>query len=322
MQPPLTRMKRLTKEPLFHFLLIGAVLFGVYAWRNRGAPSETKTRQVRVSEDDVLWLKENWAKQWQREPTRDELRGLVTEFLKEELLAREAREMGLDQNDIVVRRRLAQKVEFLVQDTAQLVEPTEDDLRKFYASHPERFSEPARVSFTHIYFSREKRKDAAADAKAALVYLRDPQPPARHSPGEGESTRNPQPSELGDCLLLDSDFPEVDQQAVAGQFGEKFATVVFALPAGSWHGPIESGYGLHLVRVLSQTPARQREFARVRLQVLDRWREQRQQESNRGYFAALLKKYDVVMDETVRPLIGTLNGTAAPEEVLAWVRSQ
>jgi hypothetical protein len=173
-------MKRLTKEPLFHFLLIGAVLFGAYAWRNRGTPGENQARQVRISEADVKWLKETWARQWQREPTLDELGGLVTEFLKEELLAREAREMGLDQNDTVVRRRLAQKVEFLVQDTSQWVEPTEDDLRKFHAAHPERFSEPARVSFTHIYFSREKRTDAAADAKGALeLWLI--QPPAQEA---------------------------------------------------------------------------------------------------------------------------------------------
>jgi len=289
-------MERLTKEPLLHFLLIGAVLFGAYAWRNRTAPGESKIRQVRVSEDDVLWLKETWAKQWQREPTRDELRVLVTEFLKEELLAREAREMGLDQNDIIVRRRLAQKVEFLVQDTSQLAEPTEDDLRKFYAAHPEPFSEPARVSFTHVYFSREKRKDAAADANAVLARLGDHQP----------SALDPQPSEMGDRLLLDSNFSDIDQQAVAGQFGEKFATAVFAQPAGSWRGPIDSGYGLHLVRVLSQTPARRREFAQVRLHVLDRWREQRRQESNGEYFAGLLKKYDVVVDESVKPFVGVL----------------
>lgn len=296
MQPSVNRMKRLIREPLLHFLLIGAVLFGAYVWRNRGAPGESKLRQVRISEADVKWLNETWAKQWQREPTQEELRGLVTEFLKEELLAREAREMGLDQDDIVVRRRLAQKVEFLVQDTSQWVEPTEADLQKFYAAHPGRFSEPARVSFTQVYFSHKQRPDAAADAQAALVRLRYPQ----------FSTLNLQPSEQGDRLMLDSDFRDVGQQTVAGQFGDEFAAAVFALPAGDWHGPVQSGYGLHLVRVLSQTPAQQREFAQVRLQVLDRWREQRRQESNREYFAGLLKKYDVVMDESVKPLVGPL----------------
>ena len=129
-------------------------------------------RQVRVGENDVKWLKETWARQWQREPTREELHGLVIDFLKEELLAREAREMGLDENDTIVRRRLAQKVEF-VQDTARLAEPTEDDLRRFYAAHPERFSEEARVSFTHVYFSRDHPQEAAA-ARARLRPTRTP----------------------------------------------------------------------------------------------------------------------------------------------------
>ncbi len=294
-------MKKLLQEPLLHFLLIGAVLFGAYAWWNRGAQSDAGGRQVRISENDVMWLKETWIKQWQREPNREELRGLVTEFLKEELLAREAREMGLDQNDVFVRRRLAQKVEFMVQDTSRLAVPSEEDLRRFYAAHPERFGEPARVSFTHVYFSRENRKDPAADAKSALARLLDPKSPGLHA----------QPSELGDRLLLDSEFREMEQQAVAGQFGAKFAGAVFALPPGAWHGPIESGYGLHLVRVSAQTPARPREFAQVRAQVLERWQDQRQREDNEKYFASLLKKYDVEVDASVKPLVGVLGETEA-----------
>ena len=148
-------MKRLLKEPLLHFVVLGALLFGAYSWLNRGARSEGPAKQVRVSETDVKWLVETWTRQWQRPPTRDELRGLVTGFLKEELLAREAREMGLEENDTIVRRRLAQKLEFLLQDTSRLAEPSEEDLHKFYAAHPERFQAEARVSFTHVFFNRE-----------------------------------------------------------------------------------------------------------------------------------------------------------------------
>jgi hypothetical protein len=289
-------MKKLFQEPLIHFLLLGALLFGAYAWRNRSVPGEVRAGQVLISERDVVWLKETWAKQWQREPDQDELRGLVTEFLKEELLAREAREMGLDQEDVYVRRRLAQKMEFLVQDTSRLAVPTEDDLRRFYSAHPERFSEPAMISFTQIYFSREARTNAAADARAALAQLN------RGSATNG-SLAAPQ---LGDRFMLDSEFHEADPAAVAGQFGVKFAEAVFGLPLNTWHGPVESGYGVHLVRLTAQTPARLRDFAAVRTQVLDRWQEQRQREDNQKYFASLLKKYDVVFDASVKPLVGTL----------------
>lgn len=124
------------KEPLLHFLIIGTLMFGAYSWLNRGAIS---TRVVHLRTNEILWLKETWTRQWQREPTEAELQGLVAEYLREELFAREAHELGLDENDTIIRRRLAQKLEFLVQDTSRLAEPTEDDLRRFYAASPERF---------------------------------------------------------------------------------------------------------------------------------------------------------------------------------------
>lgn len=283
------------KDPLFHFLIVGTLMFGVHAWLNRGAPDEAATslRMVRIRTNEVLWLKETWTRQWQREPTEAELKGLVAEYLREELFAREAHELGLDENDTIVRRRLAQKLEFLVQDTSRLAEPTEDALRRFYAADREQFQTEARVSFTHVYFSRERRTDAPADAKMVLAEL--------SRVGATEHTL-----ELGDRLLIDAEFHDVDEQTVASQFGHEFAAAVFALSPGVWHGPLESGYGLHLVQVTEAKPARQREFAEVRAQVLERWRAQRQQEDNETYFAGLLKKYDVVVDENLKPLLDPL----------------
>lgn len=293
-------MNRLVKEPLVHFLLAGALLFGAYGWLNRDASGTAGNapRQVRITASEVAWLQETWARQWQREPTREELRGLVTEFLKEELLAREARAMGLDQDDIIVRRRLAQKMEFLVQDTSRLIEPTEADLRRFYAAHPELFRTVARVSFTHLYFSRDKRKDAMADAKKALAKL---------AAGEEETSA----AESADRLLLDSEFRDVDEQTVAGQFGPEFARAVFALRPGAWHGPVASAYGLHLVRLSAIQPASSHAFTEVKDKVLDHWREQRRHEDNEKYFAGLLAKYEVVVDDSLKPLIGPLIGPLA-----------
>jgi parvulin-like peptidyl-prolyl isomerase len=267
-------------------VLIGAVLFGVYEWRNRAVPGGAGAGQVHISEADVKWLKETWSKQWQREPDNGELRGLVTEYLKEELLAREAREMGLDQDDIYVRRRLAQKVEFLVQDSSRLAQPSEEDLQKFYAAHPERFTDDERVSFTHIYFNSEHRADLAS----ALARLK----------------AGANPAELGDRLLVDPKFEGADPQAVSGHFGAEFSRAVFALPPGEWSGPVASGYGLHLVRVSETKPAQVRAFREVREQVLQRWHDARQREDNEKYFASLLKKYDVVLDENVKLMVGPL----------------
>jgi hypothetical protein len=175
---------------------------------------------VRITSNEIAWLKETWSRQWQREPTRDELRGLVTDFLKEELLAREARALGLDQDDTIVRRRLAQKLEFLVQDTSTLAEPTEEDLRRFYEANPERFQTDARISFTQVFFSREKRANAATEANAALKDL----------------ARGANAVDLSDRILVDSDFVNADMQSVAGQFGREFADAVFALKPGGGPG--------------------------------------------------------------------------------------
>ena len=142
---------------MLHFLVLGALLFGAYAWLNRGASArqERGAGAVRITTNEVAWLADTWARQRQHPPTREELRGLVTEYLKEELLAREARAMGLDEDDLVVRRRLAQKLEFLVQDTSQLAEPTDEDLRRIYEANLEQFQTKARISFTQVFFNRD-----------------------------------------------------------------------------------------------------------------------------------------------------------------------
>jgi hypothetical protein len=289
-------MQRFLKEPLLHFVVLGALIFAVYSWLNRSSPGNTSAAgTVRITGNEVVWLRETWSRQWQREPTVEEMRGLVTDFLKEELLAREARSLGLDQDDTIVRRRLAQKLEFLVQDTSRLADPTEEDLRRFYEANPERFQTDAHISFTHVFFSREKRAAAAADAKAALNDL----------------ARGANPADFGDRLLVDSEIVDADMQSVAGQFGREFADAVFALKPGNWSGPIESGYGLHLVRVSEVKPGKRRAFFEVKTQVLEYWREQRQRSDNEKYFASLLKKYDVVVDDSVKPLIGSLSEPVA-----------
>ena len=278
---------KILREPLLHFVVAGALLFAAYSWLRRGEKGDAPVA-VRITANEVAWLRETWSRQWQREPTQDELRGLVTDFLKEELLAREARAMRLDENDTIVRRRLAQKVAFLVEDTARLAEPTEQDLRRFYDAHPEHFQAEARVSFTHVFF----RDGKDAEAKAALAEL----------------ARGADAAALGDRLLIDAELRDADAQSVAAQFGADFAKSVLTLKPGAWSGPVVSGYGLHLVRVAEHTPGRLRDFAEVKARVLERWRDGQQRESSARYFAGLLKKYGVAVDQDLKPLIGPLDG--------------
>jgi parvulin-like peptidyl-prolyl cis-trans isomerase-like protein len=292
-------MIRWLKEPFLHFLVGGGVLFAAYAWLNPSAPDGISgRRQVRIGPGEVRWLTDTWVRQWHREPTPAELRVLASSLLKEELLSREARELRLDEHDTIVRRRLAQKLEFLLQDTAGIAEPTEDELRRLYDATPEVYRTEPRVSFEQVYFSRGRRTNATKDAADALVTLVNV-PSADTGP-------------IGDPLLVEAEFREADRQTVASVFGPEFAAAVFALRPGAWHGPLESGFGAHLVRVSSTDPGRRRAFAEVRPQVRDRWREQKQRENESRFFDQLMSKYDVVIDEGVKSAIGPLTLTLGP----------
>jgi hypothetical protein len=284
---------RLLKEPLLHFLLAGAALFGVYALLNR-TPDNSSTgtpAQVHISPGDVQWLKENWTTQWRRPPTPEELRGLVTDYLNEQLLAREARALGLEDNDVIVRRRLAQKLIFLIDDTMRRVEPTQDELQRHYEANADRFRSDAHISFAHIYFSPQRRRDARSDAMDALKLLLS------------DST-DQRSAELGDALLLESEHHNETERSVSNAFGPGFARAVFALRTDTWSGPIESGYGLHLVRVSFVRDAQVRPLHEVRERVVADWRREQEQSAKQRYLDELRRKYHVVADEEVKALIG------------------
>jgi hypothetical protein len=285
-------MVNIFKEPLLHFVLAGGVLFGVHAWLARPAesPEQSMVQQVRIGARDVQWLTENWARQWQRPPTRQELRGLVTDYLNEQLLAREARAVGLDDNDVIVRRRLAQKLTFLIDDTLKLAEPTDSELQQLYNQGSDLYRTDARISFTHIYFSPNRRADARSDAKDTLALL-------------VKAEAVPAASELGDPSLLEREFHDETEQAIAAAFGPDFARTVFSSEPGAWSGPIKSGHGLHLVRVSHVETARLRPFSEVHMRVVEEWQRSQQVMAKERYLAELRKKYDVVVDESVGSLV-------------------
>jgi hypothetical protein len=284
-------MKRLKllRDPLLHFVVAGSVLFGGYQLINRGEMNPPVTDPVHIGEGDIRWLKDTFANQWQRPPTEDELRGLVAGFLEEELLAREAKALGLDQNDTIVRRRLAQKLTFLVEDTSRIVEPADAELRRFYDANAERFRVEACVSFTQLFFNPERRQHAESDARAALVLISE--------------TGTNGAAAMGDPILLENEFHEVDEQTVSNVFGADFARAVFLLKPGPWAGPVKSGYGVHLVRVTDLSPATLRPFEEARPKILEEWRHQQEAEAKAAYLGKLREKYGVVIDTSASRLV-------------------
>ncbi|MDR4505752.1 MAG: peptidylprolyl isomerase [Candidatus Scalindua sp.] len=277
-------MKNWLKEPLLHFLIAGGMLFALYGWINRA--SVDKPRVVRISAKEMAWLKEMWSRQWHRPPDEQVLRGLVTDYLKERLLAAEAKELGLEENDTIVRRRLAQKMEFLIQDTARLAEPGENELRNLYNANRAQYQTPERITFTQLYFRTE------AAAQQGLYEIK-----ANSSAEQGEPS------------LLEHELSLVDEQTVSRILGESFAQEIFSTEDNQWHGPVESEYGFHLVQINERVSAQMRPFEDVHPQLLEEWQRLQQARIKREFFAGLLKKYEVVMDESVKSLIGPLPKT-------------
>jgi hypothetical protein len=282
-------MRKLIREPLFHFLLLGAVIFFI-AGRSRSiaVPSGEK---IVITQNQIESIVVGFSRTWMRPPTREELQGLVSDYVRDEVLYREARTMGLDQDDVIVRRRMRQKFEFLVEDmTARTGPPSDQELDAYLRQHADKYSEEPSFGFEQIFFSREKRgASAEAEALAILARLR------------GTSAINIE--KLGDAFLLPSQFEKTSAGETARLFGEKFANELTRTQLGAWAGPIESSYGLHLVRVTARISKVAPSLANVRESVLrDLLSDRRKQELDTQY-EKLRARYTVVVEPPEAPRV-------------------
>ncbi len=284
---------KLLREPLLHFAIVGALLFGAYAWLNRDAsPASAADRTIRITERELTWLADTSARTWQRTPSEREFEALIAEYLREELLAREARELELDRDDTVVRRRLAQKMNFILEGTARLASPSDAQLRARYDADPARFRTPVRSAFRQVFFSTARRGDRAeTDALRALARLT-------------RRDRSVDAAGLGDASLLPRVLTDSDEQRIAGQFGAEFARTIGTIAPGVWQGPIASEFGLHLVLVSARVEGQPRTFDEVRGELLDEWQREQEAAARNAYFAGLLRKYDVQATARAQRMIG------------------
>jgi hypothetical protein len=225
----------------------------------------------------------------QRLPTRQELKGLVEAQIREEILYREALAMGLDQDDTIVRRRMAQKVEFMFNDLVDAVDPSDEELQRFLSENPDRFIEPARTSFVHVYLNADRRgQKAESDARQLLQSL-DP---------EQEEIDT---AAVGDPFMLGYVFDDQSEQQVSRMFGSDFAKSLSEIKAGHWQGPIASGYGLHLVYVKDRIETRLPPLAEIRDSVLYELLTEKRLEANQAYYKALRDRYDVKVELPAEP---------------------
>jgi hypothetical protein len=274
------------REPLLHFLLLGAGLFLLFHWV-RGGETDAP-REIVVTEARAEALAENFAKTWMRPPSAQELRGLVDDYVKEEVFYREAVAIGLDRDDTVIRRRLRQKMEFVSEDVAESRKPTEAELQQFLDAHADKFVSAPTLTFQQVFLSTDRRGDAARrDAEKLLAGLQSGKDPAQ----------------AGDPTMLPPSMERATPQEISNTFGEAFATDVEAAPVGQWAGPFESAYGLHLVRVATRTPAKQPTLAEIRPGVLREWQAAQRQQVNDAFYDSLRRKYDVRYEGEIGKLI-------------------
>ena len=272
--------RNLLQQPLFQFIVLGALLFGLYY----GLQGEEvgDERRIVVSTRQVEQLGAMFEQQWRRPPTEEELEGLIASYVREEVMYREAKALGLDRDDTVVRRRLAQKIGFLAQDLATQIEPSDAELETFFRDNPDLFREPPRVSFDHVYVSTDSRGAAAADdAEEILQALRS----------------GADPDQQGDRFMLQRRYIRRTPDEVARHFGRQFATEILELPRGEWVGPVASGYGLHLVYVEGLEEAFLPELADVRRTVREEYLSQRRREVDEMFYSQLRDGYDVVIEQ-------------------------
>ena len=274
------------QEPLVRFLIIGAAIFAINAWVNNS--DQGAKPSVDITAADIDRLRTLWQRKWQRPPTHAELQGLVNAEIREEILYREALAMGLDKDDTIVRRRMAQKLKFLTEDLMALKDPNNEELMNYYEKHADKYREPARLSFTHIYFSSDRRGfNAEADAQQALLNLN----------AKGGSPVDAGQA-LGDRFMLDSNYDQLTIPDIARLFGGKFANALEKLPQGGWQGPVTSGYGVHLVYITEHIPGRLPDLAEVRDAVSRDYQQQKREAANQAFYARLKQRYNISIDQT------------------------
>lgn len=280
-------MKRVLSEPLVHFLVAGAalfVLFGLSDGRG-GVPGGAAGRapaRIVVTPGRVTQLAAAFERNWKRPPSAGELQGLIEDYVREEVYYREAMAMGLDRDDVVIRRRLRQKYEFLGEDLGELTIPSDEVLQGFLEDHAEEFRVEPRVAFRQVYVSTEKRDDGAMEyAKQTLAQLR-----------AGVS-----PRALGDTIVLPPESGLSRLPRIAATFGDGFAKALLEVRPGAWQGPIESSYGLHLVEVLERVAGYLPDLDEVRAAVQREWLAARKAQVKEQIYQRLRERYVVIVQD-------------------------
>lgn len=275
---------KLLKEPLTQFLLIGILLFISYQSFNNYLNRDENV--IYVKNGEISQLEQAWEMRWNRPPTPEEKEGIVKQYIREKVLYRTAIEMGLDRDDMVIQRRMVQKVEFLGADLIKPPQPSEADLLTWYDKHKDKYLLPEILTMTQIFFDPDKREqETLEDAEKVLKKL---------------STMPVFPDDItiyGDAFMLQNYYPNKTELEIKKLFGSGFTESVFQLESGKWYGPVLSGYGTHLVYVHDHLVNDVPDFSAVRENVKKDWMAQKKKDLEDRYIDGLLARYEIVLVE-------------------------
>jgi peptidyl-prolyl cis-trans isomerase C len=276
--------RKLLKEPFLHFLFFGAIIFLAGAFYQARIKSDRYI--LKVGKEELAKLEQDWEKQYATPPSKEQIEALVANYIREEIFYREGVELNLGSDDEIVRRRIAQKYEFLQQDHDLSENPSEGDLKDYYAGNKSKYIIPPHVSFSHIYFSTDKEGDSPAKFRALRIL---------NALQKGDLKRAP---ELGDRFAFQYDYAQLSKVDAGKVFGQSvLSDSLFSVPTGKWVGPIRSGYGWHLIFVNSSEPSVLRPFEEVRGQVTENYLEVFRDQKNQESFAKLEKKYHLELSQ-------------------------
>jgi hypothetical protein len=282
-------LKRLARDSLVHFLLIGILIYGAYGLLE-GEFTEETARMITVTQAEIKALTDQSTRVWNRPPTESEFAATLRSYVRTRILYREAIAMGLDRNDLVIERRLAQKVEFLSRSLVAPKPPGDEVLARWYVENGERFREPYRYTISQLFFDPDRRDDAVGNAQLALAQLQ-----VFESIPEDLSP-------YGDNSILGSYYSSRDEIELRKLFGSDFVAQVIRLKSGVWHGPVFSGYGVHLVYVHDVVKAQALALGDIREEVQEAWMLEQVDEFSALFIDELIARYEVVVEETPVPM--------------------
>ncbi len=267
------------REPLAHFLLAGGLLCAAYLLA--GPASEPPKEQVVITQAQQKNLAALFERTWNRPPTPQELDGLIQSHIREEVLAREAVALGLNDGDAVVRKRLAQKLEFLSDDLAAQLDPTDEELETFLGTNADRYRLDARYSLEQIFIAPGKSEEERTKvSEAVLASLMAGAPP----------------DTLGDRTLLPFQMKTATAAKIASTYGQEFADSLEHLTLGDWHKDVRSSFGDHLVRITEKQEPALPPLADIREYVERDWCDAQRLKLRDAYYDDVRGAYDVIVD--------------------------